>query len=262
MPTFEMFSLKTPSEIKEMKDAGIRLARVLDFLCSNVKPGVITEELEKKARKLIRDEGSAPAFLGYYAPGSNKKFPAALCVSVNNIIVHGLPSRYIVEEGDIISLDLGLVYKGWFVDSARTVIAGQPTKLGERLVKITKEALDLAINKARVGNTLGSIGAAISEHVKRAKFSIAEQLTGHGIGRNLHEDPSVLNIGTRGRGIKLIAGMVLAIEPMVTAGSGRVKQFSDDSFATFDGSPSAHFEDTIAITEDGPIVLTRCTDNQ
>lgn len=251
-----MVRLKTPDEIALMREAGRRLAGVLAALRREVRPGVRTDALNKQARALIRDAGCAPAFLGYRPHGARHPFPAALCVSINDTVVHGVPSPYLIREGDLVKLDLGLVYHGFFADAAVTVGAGAISPGARALVRVTEEALRRGIRAAEPGNTLGDIGFAISAHVRRHGFSTAEMLTGHGIGRALHEDPPVWNTGTPGKGEELLSGMVLAIEPMVNAGGGGVVERPDDSFATKDGSLSAHFEHTVLITERGPVILT------
>ncbi|MBM3257068.1 MAG: type I methionyl aminopeptidase [Candidatus Liptonbacteria bacterium] len=249
-------TIKTPAEIEMMAEAGKRLAHVLEVLVSAVRVGMRTEELDLLARKLIQEAEAIPVFLGYHAPGSDERYPAALCVSINETVVHGIPSGYEIRERDVVKIDAGLTWKDWNVDSARTVIAGKGTEEAKRLLKTTHAALMGGIRQARPGNTLGDIGAAIQKRVEEDGFSIVEKLCGHGIGKELHEEPSVLNTGVPGRGLKLLPGMVLAIEPMVAAGRGKVKQFPDDSFAAADGSITAHFEHTVAITESGPRILT------
>ncbi|MBI2623016.1 MAG: type I methionyl aminopeptidase [Candidatus Liptonbacteria bacterium] len=251
-----MSYVKTPKEVEALADAGKRLASVLAALCEMVQPGLATCELDVRARALIKEAGGVPAFLGYAAPGSAKRYPAALCVSVNDVIVHGLPSSYVVREGDVVKLDVGLKLGGWYADAARTVLVGNVSLEARRLSVVTEEALAAGIAAAKPRNTVGDIGAAIATRVRHAGFSIADQLTGHGIGRELHEAPAVLNVGAPGRGQELMPGMVLAIEPMVAAGSGQVEEREDGSFATKDGSLTAHFEHTVAIAHDGPKVLT------
>ena len=251
-----MVSLKSKEEVEAMAEGGKRLARVLAVTASRVKKGIKTAELDEAAFEFIKQEGCAPAFLGYTPGGAAKPYPATLCVSVNECVVHGLPSKYKVKDGDIVKLDLGLVFEGLYLDSAVSVGVGNMAPQAASLIATTEEALRRGIAKAAVGNTLGDIGWAIQECVKSAGFSVADLLTGHGIGRHLHEDPYVYNKGERGQGMSLVEGMVIAIEPMVAAGNGKVKQLSDDSFVTADGSLSAHFEHTVAITAGGPRVLT------
>ncbi len=239
-----------------MAEAGRRLAVILDFLAKSAKPGVKPADLDKTALKMIKDAGCQPAFLGYKSRGSKKGYPATTCISVNENVVHGIPSNIPIKDGDVVKIDIGLVHKGFCVDHAVTVGIGEIRPIDEKLIEITRKAMELGTEEARPGNTLGDIGFAIEQCVKSAGFSIVEKLTGHGIGRELHEDPHVYNFGKRGEGEKLVAGMVIAIEPMVAVGSGKVIQNGDDSFTMADGSMSAHFENTVAITENGPRVLT------
>lgn len=248
--------LKTPAEIEIMAEAGRRLAGVLQSLESEVRAGVTTDSLEELSRKLIRGVGSKPAFLGYRPGGAREAFPAALCVSVNETVVHGRPSAYVIQPGDLVKLDLGLIYRDFYADAAITVGVAPLSPVLKQLIRITRESLSSGIKEARPGRTLGDIGWAIEHAVTRNKFSIVDSLSGHGIGRALHEDPYVFNFGKRGDGLALLPGMVLAIEPMVAVGKGKVKCAADDSFVTADGSLSAHFEHTVAITENGPRILT------
>ncbi len=251
-----MSSIKTSAEIKVLADAGKRLAHILDALCDMVRVGVETRELDMRARSLIKEAGATPAFLGYRVPGSGEKYPAVLCVSVNDTVVHGIPSEYAVRDGDVVKLDIGLKLDGWYVDTARTVLVGNVSTDARRLSAVTEEALAAGITAARPRNTIGDIGAAIATRVRHSGFSVADKLTGHGIGRELHEDPAVPNFGASGRGQELFPGMVLAIEPMVAVGSGQVKERSDGSFATKDGSLAAHFEHTIVVMKEGAKILT------
>jgi len=248
--------IKTEKEIEIMAEAGKRLAGVLDFLAKSVKAGMRTAELDEIAFNMIKEAGCRPAFLNYKPHGARKAYLATVCVSLNEVVVHGVPSDYIIKDGDIVKIDLGLIHKGLYADTAVTVGIGAIGIKNRKLIETTKRALELGIEEARPGNTLGDIGFAIERHVKANGFSVVELLTGHGIGRELHEDPYVYNFGKRGEGDELKAGMVIAIEPMVAAGKGRLKQLKDDSFAVADGSMTAHFEHTVAITEDGPRVLT------
>lgn len=248
--------IKTDAEIELMAEAGRRLAYVLKELRKAVRPGIATNDLEKKARQLLKEVDAKSAFLNYRPYGALKPYPAALCVSVNDAVVHGLPSDYVIKGGDLVSIDMGLIHEGFYSDSAITVGAGPVSKDAARLIRATDEALSAGIKQAKPGNTLGDIGFAVSARVEKEGFAVVETLTGHGIGRELHEDPYVFNVGKKGEGEKLKPGMVIAIEPMVSMGSGRVKQLKDDSFATRDGSLAAHFEHTVAITKNGPRVLT------
>ena len=251
-----MIIFKTPEEIAVMREGGRRLARILAALRREVSPGIETAVLDRRARELVAKEGVRAAFLNYKPAGAIKAFPAALCVSVNEVVVHGVPGTRVIKEGDVVKLDMGVIHGGFYLDSAVTVGAGKTSKDVERLLGGTRRALEDAIKMAKPGHTLGGIGYAVSRRIEREKLGIVKALTGHGIGRNLHEDPHVLNVGRRGEGEPLRVGMVLAIEPMVALGDGDVRQLKDDSFVTADNSPSAHFEHTVAITEKGNIVLT------
>ncbi len=240
-----------------MAEAGKKLAVVLDFLAKSVKAGIRANELDTIAFRMIKEAGCKPAFLNYKPHGAKKAYPATVCISINEVVVHGVPKDYVIKDGDIVKIDLGLIYKGLYSDAAVTVGIGAIGIKNRNLIETTKRALELGIKEARLGNTLGDIGFAVEQHVKANGFSIVELLTGHGIGRELHEDPYVYNFGKRGEGEELKEGMVIAIEPMVSAGKGKLKQLKDDSFATTDGSVSAHFEHTVAITKEGPRVLTK-----
>jgi len=251
-----MISIKTDEELELMAEAGARLAHVMAELKKFSRIGVKTKEIDSEAKRLIEEAGCKPAFLGYTPGGAGKPYPASICTSVNEGVVHGLPSSYELKDGDILKLDLGLIYHGLYSDMAVTLGIGGITKADEKLISVTREALEKGISTAKSGNTLGDIGHAIETHVKANGFSVVQLLTGHGIGRELHEDPYVFNYGKPGEGKKLWPGMVLALEPMVSAGGSRVKQLKDDSFITADKSHAAHFEHTIAITEKGPKILT------
>lgn len=248
--------LKTPDELRLMAEAGRRLARVLDELVGLVKPGVTTRALDAAAHELITAGGDVPSFLGYAPAGADKPYPATLCASVNEVVVHGLPSGVPLKSGDLVTLDLGLVHRGWHADSARTVAVGEVGERAAALVRATEEALAAGIAAAQPGAHLGDIGAAIAAVARQHRVSVVEGLGGHGIGSALHEEPYVSNRGSRGRGLRLQAGMVLALEPMFSLGSRLIEQRADDSYATYDGSLAAHVEHTVAITERGPQVLT------
>ena len=254
-----MLILKTPEEIKIMAEGGKRLAEVLRSLTDETRAGVTTKQLDRLAYQHIHKLGAKPAFLHYRPMGARRAYPYTLCASLNDIIVHGQPSDYKLKDGDLVKLDLGLIYKGLYLDSAVTVAIGAADKLSretKRLITATQDALMAGIAEARVGKTLGDIGFAIAAVAKKNKCGIAEGLIGHGIGRSLHEDPAVFNFGKRGDGEPLEEGMVLAIEPMFTAGDGATVTRKDDSYATRDGSLAAHFEHTVAITKDEPRILT------
>jgi methionyl aminopeptidase len=251
--------LKSKEEIEILEEGGKRHAEILSFLVSLVKPGVSTFILEEEALRMIREKGDKPAFLDYQPRGASRPFPAALCVSINEEIVHGIPNEVdrILKEGDIVSLDLGIIHKGLITDAAVTVPVGQVDDESRRLLAITKEALRVGIENARSGGRIGDIGAAISRVVKPSGFSLAEDLAGHGVGHSVHEEPYVPNFGTVGKGEVLKPGLVIAIEPMVNVGKPGIKVSRDGyTIYTRDGSRSAHFEHTIAITEEGPIILT------
>lgn len=254
-----MIRLKTPEEIQILKEGGKRHAEILRILTTLVKPGVSTFFLEEETMRLIKEGGDEPSFLGYKPQGAPRKFPAALCVSINDEIVHGIPNEVekILKEGDIVGLDLGLTHKGLITDAAVTVAVGEIDEVSKKLIETTKYALKKAIESAKLGNRVGDIGAAISKVIKPSGFSLAEDLVGHGVGHQVHEEPYVPNYGIAGKGEKLVAGLVIAIEPIVNVGSSKIKN-SNDGFTvkTRDGSKSAQFEHTIAITEKGTIILT------
>ncbi|MDI9571259.1 MAG: type I methionyl aminopeptidase [Pseudomonadota bacterium] len=247
-----MIVLKQQSEIDKIRASNVIVAEVLAALREEVREGVTTRQLDCLSEELVLKKGAKPAFKGY------RGYPFSLCASVNDEIIHGLPSERALVDGDIVGLDFGAFYMGYYGDAAITVPVGRISQEAVRLLQTTEEALALAIDEARVGNRLGDISAAVQGHVEAAGFSVVRDFVGHGIGRNLHEDPQIPNYGVRGRGIKLKAGMVLAIEPMVNAGSHRIKMRPDGWTAvTADGRLSAHFEHTVAITENGPEILSR-----
>lgn len=240
--------------------SGKILASVLQALAARAKEGVKLSELEVITRKMLKEAGAEPAFLGYKPEGAKKPYNAALCTSVNEVVVHGFPSDYALKYGDMLSLDLGVNYNGYYTDAATTLVIGNMTPDQRLLIETTKGALERAIVEAIPGNRTGDIGWSISDYVKKAgkgRLTVVKDLTGHGIGRDLHEDPVVYNYGTRGEGAELKAGMALAIEPMVSFGNGEVSQREDESFALSDRSLSAHFEHTVLVTENGPVVLTQ-----
>jgi methionyl aminopeptidase len=252
-----MATLKSPDEIEIMARGGAILARVLQELKRETRAGVPTIELDRMARTSIIEAGAKPAFLHYRPAGAKKAYPYTLCVSVNDVIVHGQPSVYKIREGDIVSLDLGLRYQGLYLDAAITVAVGDVGKQAAKLIAVTEEALAAAVKVAKAGNTLGDIGAAVEKVVVKNKFSVVDGLTGHGIGQALHEEPTVFNVGRKGHGDELVVGMVLAIEPMVATGGGEMRQLLDESYGTADGTLAAHFEHTVAITSAGPRILTK-----
>ncbi len=250
---------KTKEEIETLREGGKRHAVILEHLSAMVEPGLRVSLLEDEARRLIEEGGDKPAFLGYTPKGAKRPFPAALCVSINDEIVHGIPNEgdRMLSEGDIVSLDLGLVHKGLITDAAITLPVGRVDEVSERLMEVAQDALIKGIKQAKAGNTVGDIGAAISKVVEKSGFSISADLAGHGVGYSVHEDPFVPNFGKKEQGEKLVAGMVIAIEPMVNVGDPPIKVSGDGyTIKTRDGSKSAHFEHTIAITEKGNIILT------
>jgi len=246
-----MITIKTPEEIEIMAESGKILATAIKELEKMVKPGVTTLELDRAAEALILSMGGKPAFKNYDG------FPYTLCASINEVVVHGYPSNHILKEGDIIGLDLGVIYKNYYSDSAVTLAVGTVSFEAKRLIVVTKNALRYGIKKTKIGNTVGDIGNTIQRYIEGQNYGIVKELCGHGIGKKLHEDPQILNYGKRNHGPKLVEGMVICIEPMITIGDPRLKQAKDGyGYATKDGSLSAHFEHTIAITKNGPRVLT------
>ena len=243
---------KSATELEKMRKSGRILRQVLRAVEAAVKPGMSTMDLERVAEKKIQESGAKAAFKGYY------DYPCVLCTSVNEQIVHGIPSeKRVLKDGDIVSIDCGVVLDGYFADSAITVPVGKVKPEVVKLLKVTEESLERAIEQMVVGNTIGDIGAAVQEIVEENGFSVVRDFVGHGIGTRLHEDPQVPNYGKRGFGTKLKEGVVLAVEPMVNAGKPGAKVLDDKWTAvTEDGSFSAHFEHCVAVTKDGPVVLT------
>ena len=247
-----MIVCKSPAEIERMRAANALVADVLAELARLVSPGVTTNDLDAAAEKLVRDGGAEPAFKGY------RGYPSTLCASVNEQVVHGIPSGRALSEGDIISLDMGVKLNGYYGDSAVTVPVGRVSDEAAKLLRITREALEQGIAQVRLGGRISDIGHAIQQHVEAHGFSVVREFVGHGIGAALHEDPQIANYGEPGRGPRLAEGMTLAIEPMVNIGRPAVKVLADGWTAvTKDGSLSAHFEHTVAVTKAGPLVLTR-----
>ncbi|MDQ3089989.1 MAG: type I methionyl aminopeptidase [bacterium] len=254
-----MIRLKSVEEIEILKEGGKRHAEILRIIAELVQPGVSTLILEEEALRLIREGGDKPAFLGYTPRGAKRPYPASLCVSINSEIVHGIPNEgdRILNDGDIVAIDLGLVHQGLITDAAISLGVGKVDDEARELLAVTKNALQAGIDAAINNNKIGDIGAAISNVVARSPFSLAEDLAGHGVGFDVHEDPFVPNFGIKGEGDSLMPGMVIAIEPMVNTGKGAIKLSRDGyTIVTKDGSRSAHFEHTVAITSDGYIVLT------
>ncbi len=253
-----MIIIKTKKEIEILREGGKILGKILDSVIKKVKPGVTTDELDTYAYELIKKAGGKPAFLNYQPDGAPYPYPATICISVNDEIVHGIPSSRVLKEGDVVSLDLGLNYKGMFTDHARTVGVGKINLKSKKLLSVAEQSLYVGIEKAIEGNTTGDIGHAIESFLKPYKYGIVRELAGHGVGRAIHEDPYIPNFGKLGKGEKLVAGMVVAIEPMVNEGGDAVI-FEDDGYtvSTRDKKKSAHFEHTVLITDGEPEILTK-----
>lgn len=247
-----MIILKTPRQIEQMKEAGLIVWQVHQELAKVVQPGVTTRELDELAESLIRKAGGVPTFKGYHG------YPASVCASVNDEVVHGIPSERQLQEGDIVAIDLGVTYKGWVGDSAYTHPVGKIDPETARLLDVTRIALEKALAQCYSGNRLGDIGHAVQSYVEANGFGVVRDFVGHGIGASMHEDPQIPNVGPPGTRELLKPGMVLAIEPMVNAGTWEVRVLQDQwTVVTGDGKYSAHFEHTVAITEDGPVILTK-----
>jgi len=253
-----MISIKTKEEIKILREGGKILAEVLKKISEFAKPGISTGFLNQKAREMILTRGALPSFEGYKSSFSDRPYPAAICTSLNNVVVHGLPSeKIILKEGDVLKLDLGVKYKNLFTDAAITIGIGKMTDEKNKLINTTNRALELAINAVKPGSHIGDIGYTIENYVEREGLSVVKVLVGHGVGFAVHEEPSIPNYGKIGDGPVLKSGMVLAIEPMVTLESGKVKLSKDGfGYETVDGSFSAHFEHTVAVTDNGCLILT------
>lgn len=246
-----MIICKSAAEIKKIARSGEIVAGCLEMLQRQCQAGVTTAELDSRAEEFIRERGGVPTFKGY------RGFPGSICASPNEVVVHGIPGGYRLSEGDIISLDVGVTRDGWVADGAVTVAVGDAGGPAARLMEVTRESLERAIGKCRAGNRLGDVSHAVQEHVEKNGFAVVRTLVGHGIGRDMHEDPQIPNFGQAGKGPELQEGMVLAIEPMVNAGTYKVVLGDDKwAIATADGSLSAHFEHTVAVTGEGPMVLT------
>jgi methionyl aminopeptidase len=250
-----MIIYKSPDEIEKMRRSGRILAATIERVLSKVRVGITTAELDEIADTSIREHDATPSFLGYGHP----PFPASICTSINDEIVHGIPSpKRAVKDGDLLKLDFGAIWEGFHSDSAVTVIVGDPPSAdAEKLVRVTEDALEAGISQIKAGGRLSDIGAAVQQVAEGAGFSVVREYVGHGIGRSMHEDPQIPNYGDPGRGPQLKPGLVVAVEPMVNVGGWETRVLADDwTVVTADGSLSAHFEHTIAVTEDGPEVLT------
>lgn len=247
-----MITIKSSRDLKLMQEACIISARALQIGGKAVEPGVTTGEIDRVIRKYIESQGATPSFLNYGG------FPASACISVNETVIHGIPGKRVIKAGDIISIDVGAHINGYHGDNAATFAAGDVSEEARALMQATEEGMYEGIRAAVAGNRVGDIGAAVQRYVEVRGYSVVRQFVGHGVGTNLHEDPSVPNYGTPGRGPRLLPGMTIAIEPMVNAGTHEVKILGDGwTTVTKDGRLSAHFENTIAITPDGPVILTR-----
>ena len=248
-----MIVLKTSRELSVMRKAGIISQKALRLAGEAVEPGVSTWEIDKLVRQYIESEGAAPSFLGYDG------YPASTCISVNSVVIHGIPKKSVIlKKGDIVSIDVGAYYEGFHGDNAWTFPCGEISEEAKALLDATERSLFLGIEKARPGNRVGDVGRAVQEYAEARNYSVVREFVGHGVGAKLHEDPSVPNYGTPGRGVRLLPGMVIAIEPMINAGGCAVRILPDGwTTVTKDGSLSAHFEHTVAITPDGPVILTR-----
>jgi methionyl aminopeptidase len=255
-----MIIRKSPAELEKMRKAGLLVHQILMRLKEMVKPGVTTLDLEVEAERMMKEAGAKPAFKGYYVPAAGGRYPFVLCTSVNEEVVHGMPSaKRVLKEGDIVSIDTGVAVDGYYGDSAITVPVGRVSEPVERLLRVTEESLELAIGQMKAGNRLFDVCGAIERHVTQNGFSVVREFVGHGIGASLHEEPQVPNyVDRRNENPRLKEGMVLAIEPMVNAGRPETKVLDDRWTAvTRDGSHAAHFEHTVAVTSNGPWVLTR-----
>lgn len=254
-----MAYIKTDKQIETLREGGKHLSHILDELAKAVKPGVSTKDLDDLANKIIKDFGDAPILLGYKPAFSDRAYPATICASINDEIVHGIPlADRILKEGDIIGIDLSIMHDNMIVDSARTIPVGNISKDAQKLIEVTREARAIGIAAAKVGNTTGDIGHAIETYAKEFGYGVVEELCGHGVGCAVHEEPNVPNFGKPGTGPALEHGMVIAIEPMFNLGSKSMIHDHHDGYTcrTADGSISAHFEHTVAILNDGPEILT------
>jgi methionyl aminopeptidase len=254
-----MLKLKSKEEIRLLREGGRRLAEVLQKLSENAKPGISSLDLDKMAYELITKKGDKPAFFGYKGKYDKEPFPGSICFSLNNEVVHGEPTKTprVLKEGDIVSLDAGIIHEGLYTDSAVTVPVGKVSKEAEKLLKVTKTALQKGIEASVAGSAVGDIGYAIEQYVKPYGYGIIRELAGHGVGYAVHEEPFIPNFGKPNTGMRLEPGLVIAIEPMLNLGSADIYLSPDGhTYLTKDGRLSAHFEHTLAITEKGPVVLT------
>jgi methionyl aminopeptidase len=252
-----VIALKSPAEIEKMRRASRIVAEVLEMMREQVEPGVTTAELDQMAEEIIRGHNAIPSFMGY-PPGSVYPFPASICASVNEELVHGIPGPRVLKEGDIISIDVGAILDGYHGDAAITLPVGQISPETQRLLEVTEGALYAGISAAKAGNRSGDVSAAIQSYVEDRGYNVVREYTGHGIGRSMHEDPQVPNYGEPGKGVPLRRGMTIALEPMVLAGDRRVRVLDDHwTVVSYDGELTAHFEHSIAITDGDAEILTR-----
>ena len=252
-----MIKIKTAEEIEKLREGGRKLAAILDSLKKEAKPGIATIDLDKLAEKLILDAGGKPAFKGYKTAGDKNPFSGTVCISINDEVVHAPPSSRELRKGDIVGLDIGMKYKNLFTNMAETVSIGSPDPVGEKLIKVTKEALELAISIVHPGVRTGDIGEAVQNFIEAYGFGVVRQLVGHGVGYEVHEDPQIPNWGRSGEGATLKENMVIAIEPMVTEGNYELYLAKDGwTWKTKDGSRAAHFEHTMVVTKNGAEILT------
>jgi methionyl aminopeptidase len=243
--------MKSPREIEIMRRGGKITARVLQMLLEKARPGMTTRELDRLAERGIREQGGVPTFKGYNG------FPASICASVNNQVVHGIPGDYVLKEGDLLSVDIGTTFEGYVSDSAASIGVGNVSKDASELMRVTQECLMIGIAQMQAGNRLQDIGHAIQQHAEGHGYGVVRTLVGHGIGRQMHEEPQVPNYGKAGQGVVLRPGLCLAIEPMITQGTHQVETLKDGwTVVTGDGKLAAHFEHTVALTEEGPRILT------
>lgn len=251
-------SIKSKSEIKTMRESGKILASILQLLASKVKPGISGDELEETAEKEVKKYGVIPSFKNYIISRDIIPFPSIICLSINDEIVHGFPFGKIIKDGDIVSIDSGVKYEGFHSDSSVTVGAGKISEEAQKILDVTKESLYKGIEQVKSGNRVGDIGFAVQEHAEKNGFSVVRDLVGHGVGRSVHEPPDIPNYGNKNSGLKLYQGMAFAIEPMVNEGVYDIKCCDDGwTIKTADGKLSAHFEHTVAVTENGYEILTR-----
>lgn len=249
--------VKTNEQIKKIRIAGKILASVSKQIESKIKEGVSLKELDLLAKRLIKEAGAEPAFLNYHPFGAKKPYPASICASLNEVVVHGLPTNYKLKSGDVLKVDFGVAYDSFIADGAFTIGVGQISSEAKNLINVTQTALAMGIKECKPGKTVGDIGWAINNYVVKRGLKVVKGLCGHGVGLELHEEPAVFNEGNKNTGLALKPGIVLAIEPMVSAGDPYIMQMADDSYATRDKSLTAHFEHTVLITAKGPEVLTR-----